>query len=230
MPSDTVAVFLICENRLLREALVRVLGKKSDLSIAGACGYSLSVVERVKALQAQVVLLDSLSLAVGEPRLMRRLKEQLPAARIVMVGMEPAEDNFLQAVREGATGYVLRDASALEVLSAIRSVAAGEAVGPPRFSAALFRCAAQQLAIRQNLQVRSGIGLSRREQQLVEHIRWGLTNKEIASRLNLSEYTVKNHIHRILRKTGATDRLAIVEHFPSQSSSVSDHVDFTTTL
>jgi DNA-binding NarL/FixJ family response regulator len=205
-------VFLICENRLLREALVRILSKKSDLTVVGACGYSSSVVEQVKTLQAQVVLLDSLGLTVAEPRLMRRIREKIPAVRTVMVGMEPEEENFLQAVREGATGYVLRDASAVEVLLAIRAVAAGEAVGPPRFSAALFRCAAQQLTIRQNLQVRSGSGLSRREQQLVELIRWGLTNKEIASRLNLSEHTVTNHVHRILRKTGTFDRIGIVEH------------------
>jgi DNA-binding NarL/FixJ family response regulator len=93
------------------------------------------------------------------------------------------------------------DASAVEVLSAIRVVAAAEAVGPPRFSAAPFRGAVQQLAIRQNLQVRSGIGLSQSEQQLVELVRWGLTNQEIASRLKPSEHTVKNHVHRILRKT-----------------------------
>jgi hypothetical protein len=68
---------------------------------------------------------------------MRRIREKIPVVRTVMVG----------------------DASAVEVLSAIRVVAAGEAVGPPRFSAAPFRGAAQQLAIRQNLQVRSGIGL-----------------------------------------------------------------------
>ena len=222
MPCDVVSVFLLCENRLLREALARILTKKGDLAIVGACGYSSSVLDQVKAVQAQVVLLDSLGLAVAEPRLMRRIREKVPAARTVMVGMEPQEENFLQAVREGATGYVLRDASAVEVLSAIRAVAAGEAVGPPRFSAILFRFAAEQLATRQNLQVRSGTGLSRREQQLVEHLRWGLTNKEIASRLNLSEHTVKNHVHRILRKTGTADRIAIVEHcHPEMNSSLS---------
>ena len=102
MPCEAVPVFLICENRLLREALVRILSKKCDLTVVGACGYSSSVVEQVKALQAQVVLLDSLGLTVAEPRLMRRIREKIPAARTVMVGMEPEEENFLQAVREGA--------------------------------------------------------------------------------------------------------------------------------
>ncbi len=114
-----------------------------------------------------------------------------------MVGMESKEDDFLHAVRDGASGYILREASAVEVLTAIRAVSVGEAFCPPWFSVALFRCAAQQLAIQQNLRARNRSELSRREHQLVELICWGLTNKEIGSRLHLSEHTVKNHVHRI---------------------------------
>jgi DNA-binding CsgD family transcriptional regulator len=112
-------------------------------------------------------------------------------------GMERREESFLHAVREGVAGYIVRDASAMEVISAIRAVAAGESVCRACFSSALFHCAAQQLAVQQNLQRRSGSDLSRRELQLIELVCWGLTNKEIASRLNLSEHTVKNHIHWI---------------------------------
>jgi DNA-binding NarL/FixJ family response regulator len=62
-----------------------------------------------------------------------------------------------------------------------------------------------------NFQIRASLGLTRREQQLVQMIGLGLTNKEIAAQLNLSEQTVKNHVHRMLRKAGASDRLAVVE-------------------
>lgn len=214
--SSEVLVFLLCENRLLREALVRILAKRSDLTVVGTCANLPAVLDELCRAQPNVVLLDSLGLAVAEPHLLRRIGEKLPAARILMVGMEAKEENFLQAVREGAGGYVLREASAAEVVAAIRSVGAGEAVCPARFSATLFRCAAQQLTIRQNLQKLSRSGLSRREQQLVELVCWGFTNKEIASRLHLSECTVKNHIHRILQKTGAPDRTAIVDHYHAQ--------------
>ncbi len=135
---------------------------------------------------------------------------------MLMVAMECKEEDFLHAVREGASGYILREASAAEVLSAIRAVSAGEAVSSPCFSATLFRCAAQQLAIRQNLQTRNRSELSRREQQLVELICWGLTNKEIGSRLHLSEHTVKNHVHRILRKTNAPDRISLIGRYHSE--------------
>jgi two-component system response regulator DevR len=189
---------------------MRILGKRANVLVAGACGYSRDALNAVVACQPQIVLLDSFG---GQPDLLRRIREKLPGTSTVMVGMEPNEDNFLVAVREGAVGYVLREASAAEVLSAIRSVSAGVAVCPPCFSATLFRCASQQLAIRQNLRTRSRHELSRREHQLVELMCFGLTNKEIAGRLHLSEHTVKNHVHRILHKTGATDRISLVDRY-----------------
>jgi DNA-binding NarL/FixJ family response regulator len=222
MSSDQIGVFLLCENRLLREALLRILGKRANLTVVGACGYSPAALQDVIACRPQVVLLDSFGVALAQPILLRNIRENLAETRAVMVGMEPKEEHFLLAVREGAAGYVLREASSAEVLSAIRSVAAGEAVCPPCFSATLFRQAAQQLAMRQNLQARSRSELSRREQQLVELICWGLTNKEIAGRLHLSEHTVKNHIHRILHKTGAPDRLSIVDRYHGQMPTITD--------
>lgn len=91
------------------------------------------------------------------------------------------------------------------------AVAKGEAVCPPCLSAALFRSAASQTGLAYSPAFRSDFGLSVREQQLVNLIRLGLTNKEIATRLTLSEQTVKNHVHRVLRKVGASDRYQILE-------------------
>ncbi len=220
MSSDQVSVFLLCDNRLLREALIRILGKRTNVYVVGACGYSLDALKEVIACHPQVILLDSFGVALAQPALLRYVRENLPGTSTIMVGMEPTEENFLLAVREGAAGYVLREASAAEVLSAIRAVAAGESVCPPCFSATLFRYASQQLAIRQNLRTRTRSELSRREQQLVELICWGLTNKEIATRLHLSEHTVKNHVHRILRKTGAPDRVSLVDRYHGQIATI----------
>jgi DNA-binding NarL/FixJ family response regulator len=114
-------------------------------------------------------------------------------------------------VREGIVGYILKDASAMEVASSVRAVATGEAVCPPALSLALFEQVAKQSNQPNHFSIRHNLGLTRREQQLVRMISHGLTNKEIASQLNLSEQTVKNHIHRMLRKLGASDRLNAVE-------------------
>ena len=132
-----------------------------------------------------------------------------------MIGMESREEDFLNAVREGVAGYVLREASAAEVSTALQAVALGQSVCPPSFMAKLFNHAAQHLALRQNLQARNRSQLSRREQQLLTLLCAGLTNKEIANQLHLSEHTVKNHVHRILRKTGTTDRVELIDLYRS---------------
>jgi DNA-binding NarL/FixJ family response regulator len=209
-------IFLLCENRLLREALLRILVKRTDLSMVGACGYSSSALSEVVASNPRVVILDSLRLALEPPIPLRQIHQSVPGVRTVMIGMESRESDFLSAVREGVAGYILREASAEEVLKALQAVINGESVCPSCFVGALFQRAGQQLASQENLKIRNGAELSRREQQLLDLICTGLTNKEIAGRLNLSEHTVKNHVHRILRKTGFTDRLQLIEIYGSR--------------
>jgi two-component system response regulator DevR len=212
-----IAVFLLAENCLLREALVRVLRNRDDITVAGAIPFSPSALEKVSAANPDVVLLDSPSIALSGPRLVSRMRQTGANPKSVMVGMEEDEATFLHAVGEGIVGYVLKDATAAEIVRVIRAVAAGEAICPPQFSSALFRCAARDVCFTFKPPQKTKFGLSRREQQLVGLIRLGLSNKEIGSRLNLSEHTVKNHIHRILRKVGASDRLEIVEQCQSES-------------
>jgi len=208
MESRQVAeVFLLAENRLLREALIRILNTKSNIRVVGAAPYSQAVQEKITAARPGIVLLDSIGLVFSETKLVSALRSVIPGVRVVMVDMEPDQGTFLRAVREGVVGYVLKDASAMEVVSAINAVAAGEAVCPPSLSMAMFHCVARHYRSPQD----SSRILSRRERELMLLLREGLTNKEIAARLHLSEQTVKNHVHHILRKVGVPDRLAIVE-------------------
>ena len=206
-PKRIAKVFLLAENRLLREALIRILAKKSDIRVVGAASHSPATQERIIATHPNIVLLDSIELVFSDARLASTLFAAIPGVRIVMVDMELDEGRFLRAVREGVVGYVLKDASAAEVGATISAVAGGEAVCPSALSMALFRCVAQHL----KSPGESGRMLSRREHELMALLRERLTNKEIANQLNLSEQTVKNHVHRILRKLGASDRLTAVE-------------------
>jgi two-component system response regulator DevR len=208
---ERIVTFLLAENCLLREALVRVLRKKDDIVVAGAIAFSSSALEKVSAANPDVVLFDSPNIALTGPRMVSRMRQAGENRRVVMVGMEEDEATFLRAVGEGVVGYVLKDAPAVEIVRVIRAVAAGEAICPPRFSMSLFQCAARDVTFSFKPPQSTKFGLTRREQQLVGLIRLGLSNKEIGSRLNLSEQTVKNHIHRILRKVGANDRLGIAE-------------------
>ena len=206
---ESAEVFLLAENRLLREALVRLLAKKGEIRVVGASSYSPAVLEEIVAKMPGILVLDSSGLAFSNATLISSLRASLPDARIVMVDMESDESTFLKAVREGVIGYVLKDASAMEVAATIRAVAAGEAVCPRSLMMALFRVVSQPAS--PPLIWGSDLGLSRREQQMVELLRERLTNKEIATQLNLSEQTVKNHVHNILRKVGATDRVDAVK-------------------
>ena len=207
---ESVQVFILAENRLLREALARILGKKNDIRVVGASAFSPDVVEQISRAAPDVLLSDSTAVALSDLRLVSEVRAAIPGLKVVMIGMDADREIFLRAVRDGIVGFVLKDASAMEVATAVRSVANNEAVCPPGLCLALF----ESVASRNNAAsfvIRHNLGLTRREQQLVQMISHGLTNKEIASQLNLSEQTVKNHIHRMLRKLGATDRLGAVE-------------------
>ena len=211
-----IVVFLVAENCLLRETLVRVLRKKQDFVVAGAISFSPSAVDEISAAHPDVVLFDSAKIALFGPRAISRMREASQHAKVVMIGMEEDEATFLRAVGEGVVGYVLEDAPAAENVRVIRAVAAGEAVCPSQYSTRLFECAARDISFSYNPSHKIRFGLSRREQQLVGLIRLSLSNKEIGNRLNLSEKTIKNHIHRILRKVGASDRLDIVARCQSE--------------
>jgi DNA-binding NarL/FixJ family response regulator len=208
---ETVEVFILAENRLLREALTRILNKKSDIRVAGASAFVPEIAQEIAQLAPDVLLSDSASVALSELRLIAEIRTAVPGLKVVMIGMEAEQGAFLRLVRDGIVGYVLKDASAIEVAAAVRSVANGEAVCPPGLCLALFEEVAKEKPQPARFIVRHGLGLTRREQQLVHMISDGLTNKEIAGQLNLSEQTVKNHVHRMLRKLGASDRLAAVE-------------------
>jgi DNA-binding NarL/FixJ family response regulator len=125
--------------------------------------------------------------------------------------MEDDEDQFLLAVRAGSSGYLLKDASAADVLSAVRSVSRGEAVCPPRLCLSLFKWVADESRESSRRDADSRPSLTMRQQQLVSLVARGLTNKEIASELNLSEFTVKNHLHRIMKQVDAESRHEAVE-------------------
>jgi len=207
----SAAVFLLAQNRLLREALTRILCKKNDLVVVGSCSLTPTAPDEITNVGPDVLVMDSFGTSSSQLEFLREIQRSLPGLKVVLIGMDADEQLFLQAVREGALGYVLEDASAIEVVNAVRAVAMGDAVCPPHLCSTLFRYVARQGSNIPNFHVRMSLGLTNREQQLVLLIGRGMTNKEIASQLQLAEQTVRNHVHRMLRKVGANDRFAVVE-------------------
>jgi DNA-binding NarL/FixJ family response regulator len=207
--SSSTNVYVVAENRLLRESLVRLFRKRGDLSMVGEASYSDSTPERIASVQADLLLLDCLNPNHKSDDLICDLRESVPQIRVVLFGMDEDADIFLQAVRLGVNGYVLKSASASELFDAVRSVAQGEAVCPAKFCKVLFQAIAseanQQAAIAEQ---RAGMRfeLTQRQRQLMSLVAMGLSNKEIAANLNLSEFTVKNHIYRVMKQVDAQNR------------------------
>jgi len=211
-------VFVLCVNRLLRESIARILVKRTDFEIDAAQADHSTFCDQVRDSGADVLVLDSLDFLLdnfGSPSAAGRHDQPVKS---VLIAMADDRSSFLTAIRRGARGYVLQNASAADVVSAVRTVAEGHAVCPPHYTEVLFDYVATQTAELPTSPKRAQWGLTRREQQLIPLIGRGLSNKEIANHFSISEQTVKNHIHRILRKVGVLDRLSIYEVFHNQGT------------
>lgn len=218
--AQVCSVFLLAQNRLLREALAKILDKKGELRVVASNTFSPEAISEIAAIQPNVLLMDSLTSDFPYLDFVRDVRERVPETKVVLIGMDADEQPFLQAVREGVLGYLLKEASALDVVAAVRNVANHEAVCPPKLCTSLFQYMARQGCQGPSLRVKLNLGLTSREQQLILLVGRGLTNKEIAQQLQLAEQTVRNHVHNVLRKVGVNDRLSAVEICRTQGLAV----------
>jgi two-component system NarL family response regulator len=211
MPDNRSSVFLVAGNRLLREALARLLNRRGDFNVCGVSPCVPDTTSSVVASGAEVLILDSVTARLSDCAFIAEIVSQVPSMKVVLIDMDDDREIFMECVRAGAVGYILKDASAAEVVSGVQAVAHGQAVCPPHLCVHLFRAFSRQWTAIPNARIKLEFGLTRRQQQLIPLIAQGLTNKEIASNLNLSEQTVKNHIHGIMRRVGADDRLQVID-------------------
>ena len=210
VPFSSIRVFLMMENRLLREALIRLFRKRSDFVVVGHDGPSDATAFPMMETQFDVLLVDSFQTNWPTAKIARETGGHA-AYKAILIGMEPVEELFMAAVRSGVMGYLLKDASASELVAAVRAVHRGEAVCPPELCSTLFRFVAHVIEESPVKRSAPKPDLTMRQQQLMALVAKGLTNKEIASRLNLSEFTVRNHIHRVLKQLDAGSRSEAVE-------------------
>jgi DNA-binding NarL/FixJ family response regulator len=203
-----LSVLILSGNRILRESLAHILSNRREFHVFDAEPASPEVAPNGNRVAPDVWVSDSLQCLIDASQRPFSRKDGQRAG-CVLVAMQDDTRQFLKAVSYGAQGYVLREASAVDVVGAIRGVARGEAVCPARLARALFDYVASHRSLVHVGRVRRQFQLTRREQQLIPLVGRGLTNKEIAVELSVSEQTVKSHIHRILRKMGVEDRFGI---------------------
>ncbi len=212
VPEAAIRVFLLIENRLLRDALERLFRKRADLQVVGCEGSESATRQVVRKTPCDVLVLDFFNselISVVD----REKAEEAGKPKAVLIGMSEESEQFLAAIQRGVAGYLLKEASAAEVVAAVRATYRGEAVCPPKLCATLFQFVSKvglsSVAVPTRGVARPSLTL--RQQRLIALVAKGLTNKEIASRLNISEFTVKNHMHRILKNVDADSRSEAVE-------------------
>lgn len=212
-PRSSISVYLVVQNRLVRETLVRLFHKRAGISVVGEGAYSQATAKHLADSQCEVLLVDSLEFLTSDS-LNDDLNDHGMQIKPVLFGMDDDPEYFLKAVRLGVSAYLLKEASSGEIISAVRAVAQGEAVCPPTLCMALFQHVYQESQQRSGMrdaEAFEGLGLTFRQRQLMSLVAQGMTNKEIAATLNLSEFTVKNHIHRVMKHVDADSRHEAVD-------------------
>lgn len=211
---DTILV--IATNRFFRESLIRLFRSDKGFRVIGAADQSSVIGEQGPRVQPKIVVLRP-DWNDRTFRATRAIHEAVSRTRILMIGMEDDREMFLNAVRAGAEGYLLKDASSKQIVTAAHRLARGAVVCPPHLERALFNLIADR-AVLETTRAENTFELTPREHQLTSLLARGLANKEIAGRLNLSVQTVKNHVHSILQKTQSKNRAMLAQMVVSQPS------------
>lgn len=203
-------VLLIEDNRLLREGIAAMLNAQDDFEVV-AVAEDGDVIERLRDTDRtpDVVLLDLALEKADSLQLMSTLQSELPHARIIAMDVLPDQADIVAIVKAGASGFVLKSASVQEYVDAIRTVARGESVLPEVLTTSLFMQIVDGALENDATIVESSIQLTPREKEVVDLISDGMSNKEIASRLNIATHTVKSHVHNVLEKLALRSRLQI---------------------
>ena len=211
----SVPVFLIEDNRLLRDGLSSMLSAHGLRVVATARGGQQALKEVARA-KPQLILLDSALGDSDSPRFVQEVRTEFPGIKIVVMGLLPANEDFLEFVRAGVVGFILKDATIDVFVSTILAVADGKSVLPPLMTGTLFAHVAQRALARGKRGARAAVRMTTRERQVVELIAEGLSNKEIGARLHVATHTVKSHVHNILEKLALHTRLEIAAYAHGQ--------------
>lgn len=208
--SQEVSVYLLSENRLLRDTLTRLFRKRAEINVVGVSRNSSTVKDDILASHCDVVLMDSFENI--DCSFLHELLDQDSGLKLLLFGMNHDPDVFLKAVHLGICGYLLKEASAAEIVAAVRAAARGEATCPPSLCMSLIQYLSKKRQDKlESLDPVNQKMLTPRQLQLIQLVAEGLTNKEIAANLNLSQFTVKNHLRRVMRQVEAASRRDAVD-------------------
>jgi two-component system, NarL family, nitrate/nitrite response regulator NarL len=200
-----ITVFVLSDVRFYREGLAEVLKATEQIDVVGTGAATTDNLEAAVALDPDVVLLDTAM--VDGIAAAQQLARRMPCTKIVALAVPESEDELILLVDAGVLGYVTREESLSEVVAAIVSVVREQVVSSPKLRTLLVR---RVRALAAEMRPPAEVSLTTRERQILDLIAQGLTNKRIASELQIEPATVKNHVHNILHKLGVASRAAAV--------------------
>lgn len=213
----SIRVVLVDDTRMFRDGLRLVIGMEGDMTVAGVAGDGAEGVEVVRREQPDVVLMDIRMPQMDGVEATRRIKAEFPQIHVIILTTYSDDEFIFEALKAGAVGYMVKDLPASELVQAIRTVQQGGALIPPAIAARLvaeytrLAAAGAAAAASPAAEPRPRVAdLTPRETEILKLVAGGLSNKEIAEQLFLTEGTVKNYVSSVFSKLHARDRAQAV--------------------
>jgi DNA-binding NarL/FixJ family response regulator len=203
--TETIRILVADDHPVVRDGLVAILGTQPDFEVIGEAGTGQEVIERVEALEPDVVLLDLEMPELDGVETLQRLRQANSAAQVIVFTAFDTDERILGAVQAGARGYLLKGAPREELFDAVRVVHQGGSLLQPVVASKLLRQVSDQSRGTTEIEP-----LTPRELEVLHLLAQGLQNKEIATELVISQRTVKFHVSSIMGKLGAGNRTEAV--------------------
>jgi DNA-binding NarL/FixJ family response regulator len=209
-----ITVAIIEDNRLVREGMTDMLNELPDVKVVLAA-TSLEA-SMLKETNPRVVLLDVGLQDKNSLRLAETVKKEMAEARVIVMDLLPVHEEIAEFVNAGVAGFILKDATFEDFVGTIRSVAEGARVLPATMTGTLFSQIAKVAVSRGRDAALESVKMTQREREVIALIAVGLSNKEIAQRLNIATDTVKSHVRNVMEKLALHSRLQIAAYAHSQ--------------
>ena len=213
-----IRILLIEDNRILREGISDMISGHKDLTVVAMSDGRHNALAK-SGIKPHVVLLDLGLDRQNSLDIVELMKKEFPGVKVIGMGLAPAQADIMEFVQAGADGFILKDATLVDVVNTIRSVAGGKTVLPSLMTSSLFFQIAEHALLKGKRNLRGATRMTQREKEIISLIVEGMSNKEIAGKLNIATFTVKSHVHNILEKLALHSRLQIANFSREEKSS-----------